>query len=159
MASTSREISASTHDVFAVLADPSTYPEWLAGAADVRDIDDDWPQPGAKFYHRVGIGPFTIPDSTKVLDIEPLPRVNLENMQKAARGEVTERLPGVRRVQEALNERYELDIKVDGTWDAETTEGYKHHQKKIGNDPEFVDGIPGPLDLGDLGGGRFRVVD
>lgn len=93
----------------------------------------------------------------KFLDIEPLPRVNLENMQKAARGEITHRLPGIRRVQEALNERYQLDIRVDGTWDEKTTKGYEHHQREVGNKPEFVDGIPGPLDLSALGGGRFVV--
>ena len=95
----------------------------------------------------------------KLLDIEPLPRVHLGNMQKAARGEISHRLPGVRRIQEALNKRYDLDIKADGTWEAETTKGYQHHQREIGNKPEFVDGIPGPLDLEALGGGRFVVVD
>jgi len=70
MAFTSREIDASVSEVFAVLADPETYPDWLAGASDIRDVDEDWPAPGSKFFHRVGLGPLTLPDSTKVLAVE-----------------------------------------------------------------------------------------
>lgn len=95
----------------------------------------------------------------KANDFEPLPRVSLGNMQKAANGAVSDRLPGVKRVQLALNARYDLDIKADGTWEAKTTEGYRHHQRKVGSKPEFVDGIPGPRDLEALGSGRFVVVD
>jgi len=55
--------------------------------------------------------------------------------------------------------RYELDIKADGTWETETTDGYQRHQREVGNKPEFLDGIPGSLDLGALGAGRFVAVD
>lgn len=94
----------------------------------------------------------------KANNLKPLPHVNLANMQKAAHGKVAHRLPGVKVVQQALNAIYELEIVADGTWEKNTTKGYKRHQRKIGNDPEFVDGIPGPLDLSALGAGRF-VVD
>lgn len=90
-------------------------------------------------------------------DFEPLPRVSLSNMQKAAEGKVRDSLPGVTRVQLALNKRYDLDIKADGTWEDSTTQGYRHHQREAGNSPEFVDGIPGPNDLAALGAGRFVV--
>ena len=40
--------------VFAVLADPTTYPDWLVGAQAIRDVDPAWPAPGAKFSHRIG---------------------------------------------------------------------------------------------------------
>lgn len=93
----------------------------------------------------------------KANNFEPLPRVSLENMQKAARGQVAESLPGVKRVQMALDARYDLKIEADGTWDEATTKGYKHHQKEIGSSAEFVDGIPGPIDLEALGAGRFAV--
>lgn len=88
----------------------------------------------------------------------PHPHVNLANMQKASRGEVERPLPGVRRIQRALNSRYDLDITVDGVWGPETTKGYKRHQRKAGNAPEFVDGVPGPLDLTALGEGRFVLT-
>ncbi len=71
MAFASREIHARPHDVYQVLLDPRTYPRWLAGAADIRGVDDDWPRPGSRFHHRVGVGPLTIPDNTEVLAVEP----------------------------------------------------------------------------------------
>ena len=63
------------------------------------------------------------------------------------------------RVQEALNGTYHLGIASNGTWEETTGEGYRHHQQEIGSAPEFVDGIPGPLDLTALGAGRFTVTD
>jgi hypothetical protein len=91
-------------------------------------------------------------------DFEPLPRVYLPNMQKAARGQISHRLPGVKRVQDALNARYGLNIAVEGVWKKSTTKGYLHHQKTAGNSPENIDGIPGPKDLAALGAGRFVVT-
>ena len=80
-------------------------------------------------------------------------------MQRAARGKVDHPLLGVERVQEALNGCYDLDIAANGTWGASTADGYRHHQRKIGNSPEFVDGVPGPKDLAALGAGRFVVTE
>jgi uncharacterized protein YndB with AHSA1/START domain len=77
MAYTSREVEASVHDVFALLTDPQTYPDWLAGASDIRAVDDDWPRLGSKFHHWVGVGPLRVADSTKVLEIEPDRRLRL----------------------------------------------------------------------------------
>jgi hypothetical protein len=98
-----------------------------------------------------------IEEIQKGTNLRLLPHVNLANMQKAAKGQVSRPLPGVKRVQTALNERYDLLIQADGTWEADTTAGYKHHQIKLGNAPQFVDGIPGPSDLTALGAGRFGV--
>ncbi|MGZ4703806.1 MAG: SRPBCC family protein [Acidimicrobiales bacterium] len=70
MAIVSREIEAPSKDVFDVIVDPRTYPRWLAGAADMRAVDDDWPAVGSRFHHRVGFKPFTIPDSSLVQAIE-----------------------------------------------------------------------------------------
>lgn len=94
----------------------------------------------------------------RMIDADPLPRVNLSNMQKAARGEVNHPLRGVTQVQKALNASYDLTVAVDGDWKESTTEGYRHHQHEVGNAPENVDGIPGPLDLAALGAGRFVVT-
>lgn len=77
MAFNAREIDASPAEVFAVLADPTTYPEWLIGASDIREVDHNWPSPGSKFHHLVGIKPFVIPDSTEVVDVEPFRRLTL----------------------------------------------------------------------------------
>ena len=71
MAHTCREIDAPPSEVFAVLADPECYPKWLVGAANIRHHDQNWPSPGAKFHHTVGIRPFALMDSTEVIDVEP----------------------------------------------------------------------------------------
>lgn len=70
MAYTCAEFAAPAGIVFTVLTDPRTYPQWLIGAADIRRVDPDWPSPGSRFHHRVGLGPFTVADSTEVLGIE-----------------------------------------------------------------------------------------
>ncbi len=71
MAFNARNLDVPSETAFAAIADPSTYPDWLLGAANIRDIDDNWPSPGSRFHHTVGVRPFAITDSTEVLDIEP----------------------------------------------------------------------------------------
>ena len=79
MAIVSRETNASIDVVFATLVDPTTYPHWLVGARDIRDIDDDWPRPGAAFHHRVGlVGPLKIADLSKVVEVHPPGLLTLE---------------------------------------------------------------------------------
>jgi uncharacterized protein YndB with AHSA1/START domain len=70
LAYTSVELDAPVEDVFAVLVDAYSYPRWLIGAAEVRRVDDGWPAPGTRFHHRVGLGPLSLADSTKVIAIE-----------------------------------------------------------------------------------------
>ena len=71
MAFVSREFDAPTADVFAILLDPASYPNWLIGAESVRAIDASWPEPGSRYHHRVGIGPLTMADSTEAVAVEP----------------------------------------------------------------------------------------
>lgn len=52
--------------VFELICDPTTYPDWLVGAQEIRHIDGDWPAVGASFEHRIGVGPLRIPGSTTV---------------------------------------------------------------------------------------------
>jgi uncharacterized protein YndB with AHSA1/START domain len=78
-------------EVFAALVDPETYPHWLVGARDIRDVDDDWPAPGTVFHHRVGlVGPLKVADLTKVIDIEDRRRLSLEvRARPLGRGQAT----------------------------------------------------------------------
>jgi uncharacterized protein YndB with AHSA1/START domain len=78
MATVSSTFDAPPAALFAVLATPETYAEWVVGARRIRDADDSWPQPGAKLYHEVGVLPFTLRDSTSVLECEPDRRLVLE---------------------------------------------------------------------------------
>lgn len=61
-----QSISARPDEVFAVLSDPTTYPEWLVGAQRIDHVDGDWPEPGSVFSHRVGVGPALVAGSTTV---------------------------------------------------------------------------------------------
>ena len=71
MAHVCRHYDATPEDVFSVLADPATYPDWLIGAARIRDVDENFPSPGSKFHHMVGVRPFVIADHSEVLDVDP----------------------------------------------------------------------------------------
>lgn len=72
-------IPAPPSAVFAVLSDPETYPEWLAGAQNIRRVDDDFPKPGSRFDHEVGpTEETTVADDTEVRAVDPQERLVLE---------------------------------------------------------------------------------
>jgi hypothetical protein len=60
-------IEATPEQIFAVLLDPYSYPEWLVGARRIRSVDETWPEPGSAFHHVVGFGPITVADSTRIV--------------------------------------------------------------------------------------------
>ena len=65
--------------VFAVLSDPETYPEWLAGAQRIRRVDDDFPEAGSQFDHEVGPnGSLTVADHSEVRAADEPNRLELE---------------------------------------------------------------------------------
>jgi uncharacterized protein YndB with AHSA1/START domain len=57
--------------IWAVLATPATYADWVLGADTIRGADANWPERGSRFYHRFGFGPFKIEDHTEVVDVDP----------------------------------------------------------------------------------------
>jgi uncharacterized protein YndB with AHSA1/START domain len=57
--------------VFAVLADASRYAEWVVGTHAIREADEDFPAPGTRFQHRLGLPPLTVDDDTEVLTSDP----------------------------------------------------------------------------------------
>lgn len=69
---TSRELSASREQVWAVVADGWTYTQWVVGNTRTRAVDSNWPQPGAAIRHSVGIWPAVINDQTAVESCTPL---------------------------------------------------------------------------------------
>jgi uncharacterized protein YndB with AHSA1/START domain len=71
-------IPTSPERVYAVLAEPSTYPGWLVGAERIRDVDDAFPQPGTGFDHEVGGGGLTVGDRTTSLDVDPGRELDLD---------------------------------------------------------------------------------
>ncbi len=71
MPSVSMHSTAPPEAVFSVLSDGWRYADWVVGAKKIRNVDADWPTPGSKFHHRVGIGPIEINDSSKLEAIDP----------------------------------------------------------------------------------------
>jgi uncharacterized protein YndB with AHSA1/START domain len=57
--------------VWDVLADPGGYAYWVVGSKAIRDADPDWPAPGSKFHHTIGVGPLTTSDHTRSLEARP----------------------------------------------------------------------------------------
>ncbi len=78
-AEVSVNIAASPEKVFAVLSDPETYPEWLAGAQRIRHVDPSFPRPGAEFDHEVGpTEDATMADDSTALVVDPPHRLQLK---------------------------------------------------------------------------------
>ncbi len=71
MATNHIQVVAPPERVFAVLADPQAYGDWVAGSDTIRDADPDWPAVGSRFHHRVGVGPFKLNDHTESVDVDP----------------------------------------------------------------------------------------
>lgn len=72
-----QEIDATPDEVWQVLADGWLYPLWVVGATRMRQVDDEWPEPGAKLHHSVGVWPLTIDDDTEVVEVVPGHRLKL----------------------------------------------------------------------------------
>jgi len=91
MAITQRSLPHPPERVFAALTTPETYPLWLIGCQQIRDVEEGWPAPGTRFHHRVGlVWTLTVADSTKVLEVEEPTRLVLEvRARPLGRGRVT----------------------------------------------------------------------
>ena len=64
-------VDAPPEVVYDTLLDARQYPKWVGGAQKIRDVDRSWPRVGSRFHHRIGIGPATIDDSTKLVSKRP----------------------------------------------------------------------------------------
>ncbi len=63
-----RKVEATPDAVWKVLSDGWLYPLWVVGASRMRQVEDDWPKPGSRIHHSVGVWPGLIDDSTQVID-------------------------------------------------------------------------------------------
>jgi uncharacterized protein YndB with AHSA1/START domain len=66
-----RLVDATPDQVWDVLADGWLYPLWVVGASRMRDVDESWPEKGARLHHSVGVWPALINDYTEVLESVP----------------------------------------------------------------------------------------
>jgi uncharacterized protein YndB with AHSA1/START domain len=63
--------------IWEVLEDAGEYGYWVVGSKVIRDADPEWPAPGSKFHHTIGVGPFKLSDHTVALAAEPPHRLVL----------------------------------------------------------------------------------
>lgn len=54
--------------VWDALADAGGYGYWVVGSSEIRAADENWPQPGSRFHHTVGVGPLKVSDHTESLE-------------------------------------------------------------------------------------------
>jgi NAD(P)-dependent dehydrogenase (short-subunit alcohol dehydrogenase family)/uncharacterized protein YndB with AHSA1/START domain len=71
-------IESTREEVFDVLSDAARYPDWVVGAADLVESDEDFPAAGSRFQHKVGLGPLKLSDHTEVLAVDPPRRIELK---------------------------------------------------------------------------------
>ena len=71
MSTNTRLMHATPDEVWSVLSDGWLYPLWVVGASRMRDVDDAWPQPGAKLHHSVGTWPLLLDDETESIECTP----------------------------------------------------------------------------------------
>ncbi len=64
--------------VWNVLSDGWTYADWVVGTRFIIGVDPHWPQQGAQISYAVGVGRFTIRDTTTVRHVEPGKQLELE---------------------------------------------------------------------------------
>ena len=57
--------------VWALLADPYSYADWVVGTSAVDSADTGWPAQGARLHHRFGPRPLQVRDTTTMLASEP----------------------------------------------------------------------------------------
>jgi hypothetical protein len=76
--STTWDTSATTDEVWAVLADGWSYAAWVVGASRIRSVEDGWPSAGSRIHHSAGSWPLLLNDETRVLRSEPGRRLVLQ---------------------------------------------------------------------------------
>ncbi|MBW3614118.1 MAG: SRPBCC family protein [Actinobacteria bacterium] len=62
-------VAASVDTVFAVMADPRRYDEFVVGTKRIRRFDPRWPEAESVFHHTLGMGPFVLRDLTRVVEV------------------------------------------------------------------------------------------
>ncbi|MFE9846671.1 SRPBCC family protein [Streptomyces goshikiensis] len=76
-------IRRSPREVWAVLADPTGYGEWVVGPSESTPLDDDWPEVGARLRYTVRLGPWSADGVTTVRHRETEKELELEASFKA----------------------------------------------------------------------------
>jgi hypothetical protein len=67
-----RDVAASRQQVWDVIADGWTYAQWVVGNSRMRAVDPEWPTPGSRILHSIGVWPAVINDHTVAEKCVPL---------------------------------------------------------------------------------------
>lgn len=78
MVTVTRRMRCPADAVLAVLADGWAYATWVVGASRIRAVDPDWPAPGTRIAHSVGLWPVLLDDVTESLAWDPTGRLELQ---------------------------------------------------------------------------------
>ncbi|MHA6757359.1 SRPBCC family protein [Streptacidiphilus sp. PAMC 29251] len=78
MAKRQQLIKCPPEQVWKILADGTSYAQWVVGTQDILHVDPAWPAVGARLRFRVGLGPVNFEDSCVVRICEPGRRLELE---------------------------------------------------------------------------------
>ncbi|MEU9098587.1 SRPBCC family protein [Streptomyces sp. NPDC048361] len=76
-------INRSPADVWAVLADPERYGEWVVGPDSSTPLDDTWPKSGSRLRFTLRVGPWSGDGKTTVRHSEAHKELELEAKFKA----------------------------------------------------------------------------
>jgi hypothetical protein len=66
-----RDTTATRKQVWDVIADGWTYSQWVVGNTRMRAVDPNWPAPGSKIHHTIGVWPLVLNDETEVESCTP----------------------------------------------------------------------------------------
>jgi uncharacterized protein YndB with AHSA1/START domain len=78
MAARQQLVKCPPHQVWQVLADGSSYAQWVVGTQEILHVDPAWPAVGAALRFQLGLGPLHFQDSCVVRICEPERRLELE---------------------------------------------------------------------------------
>ncbi|MBN3459578.1 SRPBCC family protein [Mycobacterium sp. DSM 3803] len=67
-----RHTTASRKQVWDVVANGWTYSQWVVGNTRMRAVAPNWPAPGSKIHHTIGVWPVVVNDETVVESCTPL---------------------------------------------------------------------------------------
>jgi hypothetical protein len=78
MMATTRETTATTDQVWAVLSDGWSYATWVVGASRIRAVDPGWPASSSRIHHSVGLWPAVLSDHTRSTGVHEGRELRLE---------------------------------------------------------------------------------
>lgn len=66
-----RDTTATRQQVWDVIADGWTYSQWVVGNTRMRAVEPNWPAPGSRIHHTIGVWPLVVNDETEVESCTP----------------------------------------------------------------------------------------